>query len=82
MNQIKKLAGVLWILIGPVAIYFLVKTALAEVAKNPLVGTKVQWIVFVSIFTPVAFGLMIFGWYAIKGEFEHLPESSKDFERQ
>ena len=80
MNTIKKYAGVVWIIIGPVAIYFLGRTGLDEIAKNPVVGTKVQWIVFITIFTPIAIGLMIFGWYALKGEYDHLPESSAELE--
>lgn len=78
MNSIKKSAGILWILLGPAAIYYLIKTASEEIAKKPVIDTKIQWIVFVVIFTPVAIGLMIFGWYAMKGEYDRLPESSKE----
>ncbi len=78
MNLIKRMAGIIWMAIAPVAIYFLVDTAIAEMAKKPDVGTKVQWIVFIIIFLPIAIGLMIFGWYAFKNEYEHLPESSEE----
>ncbi len=78
MNTIKKIAGIVWILLGPVAIYYLIKTASEEIAKKPVLDTKIQWIVFVVIFIPVVIGLMIFGWYALKGEYDHLPESSKE----
>lgn len=78
MNTIKKIAGIVWILLGPVAIYYLIKTASEEITKKPVLDTKIQWIVFVVIFIPVAIGLMIFGWYALKGEYDHLPESSKE----
>jgi hypothetical protein len=78
MNSKKRFAGILWILLGPAAIYYLVKTASDEVAKKPVIDTKIQWIVFVVIFIPVAIGLMIFGWYALKGEYDRLPESSKE----
>ena len=78
MNSIKRFAGILWILLGPAAIYYLIKTASEEVAKKPVIDTKIQWVVFVVIFLPVAIGLMIFGWYALKGEYDHLPESSEE----
>lgn len=67
-------------LMGPVAIYYLIKTAAAEIAKKPLIDTKIQWGVFVIIFIPIAIGLVIFGYYALKGEYDHLPESSAEIE--
>ena len=76
MNAIKKYTGVIWILLGPVAIYYLIKTAAEEIAKKPVIDTKIQWIVFVVIFIPIAIGIMIFGYYALKGEYDRLPESS------
>jgi purine-cytosine permease-like protein len=78
MNNIKRFAGILWILISPIGIYYLIATAISEIQKKPLVDTKIQWIVFIVIFIPVAIGLMIFGFYALKGEYDHLPESSKE----
>ena len=80
MNTIKRYAGLLWIIMGPVAIFYLIKTAAEEITKKPVIDTKIQWIVFVVIFIPIAIGLMIFGWYALKGEYDHLPESSAELE--
>ncbi|MBH2003444.1 MAG: hypothetical protein I8H66_02040 [Sphingobacteriia bacterium] len=70
MNQLKKWAGIIWILLGPVAIYYLIKTALRQTAAHPSLDTKIQWGVFVVVFIPIAIGLMIFGYYAWKGEYE------------
>ena len=78
MNALKKWMGLVWILLGPVAVYFLIKTAAAEIAKKPVIDTKIQWGVFIVIFLPIAFGIMIFGYYALKGEYDHLPESSDE----
>jgi hypothetical protein len=78
MNQFKKWLGIVWMLLGPVAIYYLIKTAAAEIAKSPVANTIIQWAVFVIIFIPIAIGLVIFGYYAFKGEYDHLPESSKE----
>lgn len=80
MNLLKRYAGLLWIIMGPAAIFYLIKTAAAEIAKKPVIDTKIQWIVFVVIFIPIAIGLMVFGWYALKGEYDHLPESSAELE--
>ena len=76
MNQLKKWLGIVWMLLGPVAIYYLIKTAAAEIAKTPVTNTVIQWAVFVVIFIPIAIGLVIFGYYAFKGEYDRLPESS------
>jgi len=78
MNTIKRIAGILWIMMGPLAIYYLVKTASEEINKKPAVDTKIQWGVFVIVFIPIAIGIMIFGYYAIKGEYDHLPERSAE----
>ena len=78
MNNIKKITGILWILLGPLAVYYLVKTAASEISKKPVIDTKIQWGVFVVIFIPIAVGFVIFGYYAFKGEYEHLPESSSE----
>ena len=80
MNTIKRFAGIVWILMGPVAIFYLIKTAAEEIAKKPVIDTKIQWIVFVVIFIPIAIGLMMFGWYALKGEYDKIPESSAELE--
>ena len=80
MNTIKRIVGILWIILGPLAIFYLIKTAAEEIAKKPVIDTKIQWIVFVVIFIPIAIGLMIFGWYALKGEYDKLPESSAELE--
>jgi predicted Na+-dependent transporter len=80
MNVIKRYAGIIWLVLGPLAIYYLIKTALHEIAKKPVIDTKIQWSVFVIVFIPIAIGMMIFGYYAIKGEYDHLPESSAEIE--
>jgi hypothetical protein len=76
MNQLKKYLGIVWMLLGPAAIYFLLATAISEVNRKPVIDTKIQWGVFIVIFLPIAIGLCIFGYYAFKGEYDHLPESS------
>jgi uncharacterized protein DUF6814 len=78
MNALKRISGILWIMAGPVAIFYLVRTAISEINKRPVIDTKIQWAVFVIVFIPIAIGIIIFGLYAIKGEYDHLPGSSSD----
>lgn len=78
MNTIKKWLGIVWILLGPVAIYYLIKTAAGEIHNKPTIDTKIQWAVFLIVFTPIAIGMIIFGYYALKGEYQHLPKSSEE----
>jgi len=82
MNAIKKYLGILWILLAPVVIYFLVTNAIEHIdtKKSDQINNPVIWIIIIAIFTPVAVGLLIFGWYALKGEYDHLPESSTDID--
>ncbi len=70
MNAIKKLAGILWIVMGPLTVYYLIKTAASEIARKPMIDTKIQWTVFIVVFIPIAIGLVIFGYYAVKGEYD------------
>ena len=44
----------------------------------PGADTIIQWSVFVFISIPIGVGLTIFGWYAVKGEYNHLPENSEE----
>jgi len=78
MNALKRIAGILWIIAGPLAIYYLARTAISEINKKPVIDTKIQWAVFVIVFIPIAIGIMIFGVYAIKGQYDHLPDRSAD----
>ena len=78
MNALKRITGILWIAAGPLAIYYLVRTAINEINKKPVIDTKIQWAVFVIVFLPIAIGIIIFGFYAIKGEYDQLPGSSAD----
>lgn len=78
MNILKRYLGVFWLLLAPLVIYFLISGASTNIdadgkkdINNPLI-----WVIIITIFTPIAIGLMIFGWYALKGEYDRLPEDS------
>lgn len=80
MKTIKKILGVVWLVLGPVVIYFLLRGAITHIdpAGKKDINNPVIWVIIITIFTPIAIGLMIFGYYAVKGEYEHLPENSKE----
>ena len=74
MDQLKRLLGIVWMLLGPVTIFILVWGAVTNI--NPTgtgdINKPLPWIIVIGIFTPIAIGLTIFGWYAWKGEFNKL----------
>ena len=80
MNILKRLVGILCILLGPAIVAVLVTGAIHNIdpAGTHDINKPVPWIIIISIFTPIAVGLMIFGWYAWKGEYQRLPERSEE----
>ena len=80
MNTVKKYLGIIWLLLAPVVIYFLISGAISNIdpAGTKDINNPVIWIIIIAIFTPIAIGLMIFGWYAWKNEYDKLPDSSKE----
>lgn len=75
MNSLKKYLGIVWMLLGPASIAFLVwqaakKLGLATATTNDWL----QWGIIIFIFTPVAIGMVIFGWYAWNNEYDHIAE--------
>ncbi len=78
MNQFKRILGIVWLIMGPAAIFFLIKTASEEIEKKPTTDTIIQWGVFVVVFIPIAIGLIIFGYYALKGEYDRIPTKSEE----
>jgi quinol-cytochrome oxidoreductase complex cytochrome b subunit len=80
MNALKKYLGLVWLILAPVILLFLVGSAFKYIDTK---GTKdinnpVIWIIILVIFIPIITGLLVFGWYAFKGEYDHLPESSEE----
>jgi NADH:ubiquinone oxidoreductase subunit 6 (subunit J) len=71
MDSLKRALGYLWILIGIAAIVVLVVGAVMNIDINGKadINKPIPWIIIIVIFTPISIGLMMFGWYAIKGEY-------------
>lgn len=80
MNSFKKLLGVVWILAGIAVLALLVTGAVRNIDTSGKkdINNPVIWVIIIAIFTPISIGLMIFGSYAIKGEYDRLPASSAE----
>jgi hypothetical protein len=70
MNALKKYLGIVWMLLAPIVLFYLVNTAWHQISLHPVIDTKIQWGVFIVVFIPIAIGLVIFGWYAWKEEYK------------
>ena len=77
MKSIRRMLGLVWLTAGPVIIFFLLKAAIEniEVGGKADINKPIPWIIIISIFTPIAAGLMIFGWYAWKGAYDEAVDS-------
>ncbi len=74
MNALKRIFGYLWIALGITSVYLMFRQAGIEIGEakaglRPLLDTRMFWYVIIPIFTPIMFGLCLFGWLAWKGEF-------------
>lgn len=73
MKRVKRLSGILWIIIAVVSIAVLLLGAYRNIDVDGTtdISKPLPWIIIIAIFTPIAIGMGIFGWYAFKGEYEH-----------
>lgn len=80
MNLLKRIFGVVFLLLAPLIMYVLVRGAVIYIdpAGTKEINNAVIWVIIIGIFIPIAVGLLIFGWYAFRGEYDHLPESSEE----
>lgn len=82
MNTLKKFLGLVCMVLGPLTMTFLFIQAIDKVGLTHTdierTNTILQWAIILFIFLPISLGLMIFGFYAWKGEYDHLPESSEE----
>ena len=82
MNKLKRYAGLVWIIAGPLIFILLLMAAWYNIdsAGKKDINNPVPWVIIIGIFLPIVIGLVIFGWYALKGEYDHLPEDSTEIE--
>lgn len=78
MDKLKRYLGIIWMLIGPVLFIMLVISAVNNInghAKGDI-SNPLPWIIILAIFLPIAIGLTIFGWYALKGNYDKMNNQS------
>lgn len=80
MNTFKRWLGIVLLILAPVVIFALVNGAITYIDPQGKkdINNPVIWIIIITIFLPVAIGLMIFGWYAFRGEYDQLPRKSRE----
>lgn len=80
MAILRRYLGILLLLLAPLLVWGLVDGAIKNI--NPHGGKDINnpliWIIIIIIFVPIAVGLLIFGWYAFRGEYDQNPEKSTD----
>ncbi|HWB93637.1 MAG TPA: hypothetical protein VG605_17370 [Puia sp.] len=69
MNVLKRIFGIVWIVLGPLALFYLIRIGASDLARNPGADTMIQWAIFAVVFIPIAVGLVIFGYYCLKGAY-------------
>jgi hypothetical protein len=82
MAAFRRYFGLLLLIIAPLVIYELIYGAVMHIdaAGKKDINNPVIWILIIAIFTPIAIGLFIFGWYAFRGEYDKVPKSSVELE--
>ncbi|MBK6381651.1 MAG: hypothetical protein IPO01_19360 [Chitinophagaceae bacterium] len=81
MNALKKYLGIIWMLLSPAIVGFLFWQAAEKIGKASeatKANVTLQWSIILIIFFPICIGLLIFGYYAFKDAYDHLPESSAE----
>jgi len=75
MNRLKRVLGLVWLVLGPALFFILIKSAAHNIDANGKgdINKPLPWVIIITIFAPIAIGFMIFGWYAFKGEYDKLP---------
>ena len=75
MNAIKKFSGIVWIVLSLAAIWFLFSRASHELsAVDVKPDKKIFWYSILPVYVPLMLGLTLFGWYALKGEYDQVAE--------
>lgn len=71
MQKLKRFLGIIWMIVAVAAIVFLFYGAVTNInAAKGDVGKPLPWVIVIAVFTPVAVGLFVFGWYALRGEYD------------
>jgi len=73
MNYIRRFLGIVWILMAIVAGYYLIVSQAIPQFQSGNPDDLVPAIVYTFVLMPIiSGGLLVFGWYALKGEYDEL----------
>jgi hypothetical protein len=73
MSAIKKLFGIVWSLMGIGIIPLVIMRAMEEIAAKPSEENWIFWSIVIVVLMPIiAFSLITFGVFALKGEYDVL----------
>jgi len=74
MKKIKRVLGLLWMIIGPAFFILLLISAFENIQHDGRgdISNPVPWIIILTVSAPIAVGLTIFGWYSWKGEYDEV----------
>lgn len=80
MQTFKKIVGVVLMLLSPAIIFVLISSAVHNINSGGVkdINQPIPWVIIIAVFTPIAAGLLIFGLYALKGEYDDLPARSEE----
>lgn len=71
MNTIRRLLGIVWILIGLAAGYYLIVNQAIPKFNSPNSEDLIPAIIYAFVLTPIIVGgLSVFGYYALTNEYE------------
>ena len=71
MNTIRRILGVVWILIGLAAGYYLIVNQAIPKFNSPNSEDLIPAIIYAFVLTPIIVGgLSVFGYYALTNEYE------------
>jgi hypothetical protein len=72
MNGLKRTLGIVWLIAGPAAWILMVYAAIHYIGSTASgdISNPVPWLIILTIFTPIAYGLSLFGWYSWKSYYD------------
>ncbi len=82
MKTLKRILGLVWVLLAPSAVIFMFMQAAEKISAAAegvaRTNTALQWGIILFIFLPISAGLVVFGVYSFKGEYDKLPSKSDE----
>ncbi|NTW54201.1 MAG: hypothetical protein HGB15_05495 [Chlorobaculum sp.] len=71
MSAIQRILGIVWAALGVGIIPLAIMRAMAEIAKKPSEENWIFWSIVLVVLMPIiAFSLITFGVFALKGEYD------------